>query len=54
MSEQAYIPNIPTLLNNAAHNKWQCHAFVMGSQSENHHQILVIINKFGGSLSKHI
>ena len=23
-SEQAHIPNVPTMLDNAAHNKWQC------------------------------
>ena len=42
-SEQAHIPHAPTLLNNAPHKEWQCHALVICYQTENHNQILVII-----------
>ena len=28
-SEQDHTPQTPTMLDNAAHNKWQCHALVM-------------------------
>ena len=33
-----------TLLDNAAHNEWQCHALVMGNLTENHIQIQCIHN----------
>ena len=42
-SEQALIYYVPTLLDNAAHNEWQCHAKMMGNRTENHNQIPVII-----------
>ena len=35
-SEQAHTPHAPTLLNNAVHNEWKCHALVMGNWTENH------------------
>ena len=43
VSEQANIPHTPTLLDNAAHNEWQCHVYMMGTRTENHNQISVII-----------
>ena len=33
---KAHIPNAATFLDNAAHNKWQCHDFVMSNRTENH------------------
>ena len=35
-SEQAHIPHTPTLLDNYAHNEWQCHALVIDNQTYNH------------------
>ena len=43
VSEQANIPLTPTLLNNAVHNGWQCHAYMMGNRTGNHNQISVKI-----------
>ena len=34
-SEQAHIPDAPTLLENAVHNKWQFQALVTGNRTEN-------------------
>ena len=42
-SKQAHIPQTQRLLDNAAHNEWQCHALAMDNRTENHKQILVII-----------
>ena len=42
-SEQANILHATTLLENAAHNKWQFQALVMGNWAENHNQISIII-----------
>lgn len=42
-SEQAYIPHAPTLLGNAAHNEWQCHAIGMGNLTEIHNQISILL-----------
>ena len=36
-SEQAHISHTPTLLDNTAHNEWQCHALLMGNRRENHY-----------------
>ena len=41
-SEQAHIPHVPTLLDNAAHNECERHALVMGQSDRNHNRILVI------------
>ena len=40
-NEQAHIPQAPTLLDNAAYNEWQCHAFMMDNLTvtENHNGI---------------
>ena len=35
-SEQAHIPYVPTLLDNAAHNECQCNTLMMGNQTENY------------------
>ena len=40
-SKQAYIPHTPKLLKSAAYNEWQCHAFMMGNQTENHNRIQI-------------
>ena len=37
-SEQAPIPYAATLIDNAAHNEWKCHALMMGNLTENHNQ----------------
>ena len=42
-SEQAYIPHAPTMLDNASHNDWHCHALVMGNRNENHNRTSVLI-----------
>ena len=33
-SEQAHIPHVPTLLENAVYNKWQFQALVTGNQTK--------------------
>ena len=32
-----------TLLDNAAHSEWQCHASVVGNRAEKHYRISIII-----------
>ena len=34
MSEQAHIPQVLTLFENAAHKKWQFHALVMANRTK--------------------
>ena len=36
MNEQAHIHQAATLLENVAHNEWNCHALLMGNRTENH------------------
>ena len=38
-SEQAHIPQAPTLLESAANNECPCHALVMGIRTEKHYRI---------------
>ena len=42
-SEQADIPHAQTMLYDAAYNKYQFHALVMGNQTEHHNRLLVRI-----------
>ena len=34
--EQAHIRHALTLLDNAAHKEWECHALVKGNRTDNH------------------
>ena len=44
-SEQAYIPQALTMLDNSSHNQhqWHCHALLVGNRNENHNRISVLI-----------
>ena len=42
-SEQTQVPHAQTLLDNAAHNEWQCHAVVTGNQTEHNNRLSVMI-----------